>query len=148
MKRLVSSAGLILLLAGCSSGEEGGIVTANPSSIEPLEISSEDIIDKHGNITNQKRMEEFMQRVETFEPDAVRIISYTTEGDPIVKNVEFTGELFELSYDTRRDAFGSQVIRNYSCSDIDRKETQSSATFELIGCEGEEGSIVLLDLPN
>ncbi|MFC4355006.1 DUF4362 domain-containing protein [Chryseomicrobium palamuruense] len=148
MKRLLSSMTLVMLMIGCTSGEEGTVITVDPSTVEPLEELPEDIVDTHGEITNLEQLEEFIQKVEVFEPDSVRIISYTTEGDPIVKEVEFTGELFEITYDTRRDGFGSQVIRNYTCTAIDREETQSSVTFKFTGCEGEQDSIVLLDLPN
>lgn len=144
MKRLLSSLILGILLMGCTSGEEGSI-KVDPSSVEPLQERPEDIVDTHGDIHNLERFEEFIQHVEDLQSDSIRIISYTTEGDPIVKEVEFTGELFELVYDTRRDGFGSQVIHTYTCTAIDREETQNSSRFQLTGCEGEDTPIFLLE---
>lgn len=145
MKRKCLVLTICILLIGCDSGYEGEIEKVDPSTIEPLEITSEDIVDTHGDITNLERLNEFLSNIETHQSDQVRIISYTEEGAPVLKNISFSEDLFTFTHDTRRDGFGTQIIETFTCEGMIKDETQSSIRYSLDGCTGDEEMIMVLE---
>jgi hypothetical protein len=57
---------ILILILGCSY---------NPSD--------EDIVDSHGEITNIEKFMKFVENVNHGREDKIRVVRYTTEGDPI-----------------------------------------------------------------
>jgi beta-lactamase regulating signal transducer with metallopeptidase domain len=65
----------------------------------------------HGaEIYNQKLVDIFYESVFAAEPAIMRTMEYTVEGDPIIADYWFDGEVFTVITDMRRDSFGSQEI--------------------------------------
>ncbi len=68
------------------------------------------VVIAHTESYNFDRLESFLQTVATGEPDFVRIIDYTTEGDPIITDYQYDGERFTVTSDNTRDTFDSTGI--------------------------------------
>lgn len=89
----------------------------------------------HGNYTNQTVMNDFIQSAQVGKPTQVKIIQYTTEGDPILTVVVFDGKQFEIISDMSRDKFGGGTYtQQYSYLHVlesaDKKQTQAVLTNE------------------
>lgn len=70
---------------------------------------------KRGDITisptevhNLDRFEQFLNNVSAKKEDTVRVTAYTTEGDPIFKDLHYDGEKIQYSYDNSNDAYGGE----------------------------------------
>lgn len=130
---------MLFMLAAC--GEEGGKSPGTSSSFTPTE---QDIIDKHSEITNLARFEEFFENVQQAKEDTIRIVAYTIEGDPIIKEVHFNGSEIEYTLDTTHDAFGQQAVSATNCQSVKKIETQEHIEYQIVGCENETDSVLLV----
>ncbi|WP_164462104.1 DUF4362 domain-containing protein [Bacillus sp. FJAT-42376] len=102
-----------------------GMTMSGCSGINPFNgytPSSEDIINTHGEIKNFERFAEFTEHAEKGIKDQIRIVSYTTEGDPILQDLEFDGKLIKLRHDSSRDQYGSEEVTYASCKAIEKKK--------------------------
>lgn len=108
---------LFLLISGCSYSP-----------------SNKDIVDTHGQITNLEKFMEFVENVKQGREDKIRVVRYTTEGDPILHDLEYDGEIITSTTDTTRDEFGDGHVSTATCKSIDVKETEESTDYTLSEC--------------
>lgn len=89
-----------------------------------LAIANGDVVSVHGKTTNLNKLDDFMSKVHNGEKDAVRITTYTIEGDAIITALNFNGKIIECDFDTRRDKFSSEndrKIMKYKFAKIDKE---------------------------
>lgn len=124
MKRIA----LLVLLAAT-------VIGCNRESFEERDI----IEDIQGEITNGERLYAFYENTVNGKEDAVRIISYTTEGDPIYQDLHFDGNKIESVEDYREDQFGSKEVVTRMCNEITIISSETEAVYVLAGCDPETG---------
>jgi hypothetical protein len=109
---------LLILISGCSY---------NPSE--------EDIVDSHGDITNIEKFMKFVENVNQGREDKIRVVRYTIEGDPILHDLEYDGEIITSTTDTTRDEYGNGSVSTATCKSINVKETAETTDYILSGCD-------------
>jgi hypothetical protein len=70
-------------------------------------VKQGDIIYLHGKYTNVDKLPQFMDDVLNQKPSSIRIVHYTTEGDPIIEEINYDAQKITYKYDNSRDSFGS-----------------------------------------
>ena len=98
----------------------------------------------HGEIKNIERFEEFLSNIKKGQKDNIRVIRYTVEGDPILRDLEYDGKTIKTTNDTRRDQYGQGSINSTTCTSIEENET-TERTYVLEGCENPIDNIVLVN---
>ena len=134
---------LILLVSGCTSGEKPIDNNMNKDSIPPYTKTSDDIIDTHGNLENKERFDEFFNNVQQGKDDNIRVVKYTTEGDPIIYSYAFENEKINVTIDTRRDNYGQGNVIHTICTSIKDNE---KINYELEGCSPSIGDNIILTI--
>lgn len=119
----------IFLISGCQNNE------SPTSGSNQYSVSSEDVVDRLGAIENFERFEEFKSSTENGVKDKLRIVQYTTEGDPILQELEYDGAVIKSTIDTSRDHYGSGEIYHNTCSSIEVVERTDATEYALVGCE-------------
>lgn len=127
-----------LLLAGlwgCSNNSANSVSKSEPYSYEEA-VSKGDVvfIDK---VYNSEKFEQFLTNLTNKKADSIRVTSYTDEGDPIFKDLNFDGSVISYIYDTSNDAFGgsNNGVRTDTCTEVTSKEnTQGETTYAISGC--------------
>ncbi|WP_185960101.1 DUF4362 domain-containing protein [Planococcus soli] len=110
-------------------------------------FSEGDIIENlHGDVTNEERLYRFYENMENGEKDAVRIISYTTEGDPIYQDLSYDGNVIESVEDFTEDQYGSGEIVARECESMVILSSETEEVYVLEGCDPEAGLDTILDL--
>jgi hypothetical protein len=109
---------LLILISGCSY---------NPSD--------EDIVDSHGEIANIEKFMKFVENVNQGREDKIRVVRYTIEGDPMLHDLEYDGEIITSTTDTTRDEFGNGSVSTATCKSINVKETDETTDYILSGCD-------------
>ena len=127
-----------LVLSGC-----GTSVNISQSHATVFTENEEDIVDKHGELANFERMEEFLSNIEWQAEDHIRIVHYTVEGDPIIQEVDFDGEIFTYVYDNTHDNFGSPEVTTSVCTELEIKEESGATNYSLLGCDLEYEPLLL-----
>ena len=134
----------ILLVSGCNSEEKSTDINMNKDSIPLYTKTSDDIIDKHGNLENKERFDQFFNNVQQGIDDRIRIVRYTTEGDPIIYSYEFENEGINVTIDTRRDGYGQGNIIHKICTSIKVNEDNERINYKLEGCSPSIGDHIIL----
>lgn len=127
-----------LLLVGCQEDIDSA---ANPVGGHNTEIDQ--VVNTHGEVENADRLDGFVRNVDQGRKDAVQIVSYTTEGDPIFYTLEFDGATIQFEYDSSKDQFGSGKVSATACNSMIQKERDGFIDYELQGCEREKTFTVL-----
>lgn len=113
-------AGLFLLfcVGGCEEPEDQmeTEVGKQVGAYKPVET---DVVNTHGNIENMERFERFYKNVGDDVEDRIRIVTYTEEGDPILHDLEYDGNVLHSVRDSLRDTFGRGEIVEMSCENIE-----------------------------
>src|SRR5699024_8595101 len=104
----------------------------------------DDVIDKHGDITNLNLFEEFVINVAEGKRESIRIVRYTTEGDPIIQDLEYDTRKILMTNDQTRDRYGSNQISIISCHSIEQKNTTNALEYQLVQCGPSEKTIDVL----
>ncbi|MFJ7952601.1 DUF4362 domain-containing protein [Lysinibacillus sp. NPDC096418] len=126
----------ILLIYGCNSVDSSTDIYMFPNNIPPYYISSlEDIVETHGELENKTRFDEFINHVYQGKEDHIRVVRYTTEGDPILHDLEYDGKIVKSITDTRRDQYVQGSIIQTTCTSIEEVETNESTEYILKDCE-------------
>ncbi len=78
------------------------------------------VIPPIGNVYNIEELQSFMESYHNQEPDIIRIISYTIEGDPIIKVIYYDGSKIDVYIDSTRDEFAGDYkgINKYTGNGI------------------------------
>lgn len=137
---------LILLVSGCNSGEKSTDMNMDKDSIPPYTKTSDDIIDKHGNLENKERLDEFFNNVQQGKDDSIRVVRYTTEGDPIIYSYEFENEEINVTIDTRRDGYGQGNVIYEICTSLKVNEDNERIDYKLEGCSPSIGDHIILTI--
>ncbi|MFD2972132.1 DUF4362 domain-containing protein [Peribacillus deserti] len=67
----------------------------------------------------------------------MRVVSYTKEGDPIISDLSYNGEILEVTRDTSRDNYGDNTIKTHQCKTIEViKNKNNQDEYVLTGCSG------------
>ncbi|MFJ7934524.1 DUF4362 domain-containing protein [Sporosarcina sp. NPDC096371] len=132
------------LIAGCQNSENSTIKNLEQNNIPDYTPGSEDIIGMNGEIENIERFKEFLNNVEKGKNDNIRVVIYTVEGDPMLHELEYDGEVIKSTTDTRRDKFGEGSIINTTCTSIEVVETTERTDYILEGCENGLDNTVLV----
>ena len=126
----------ILLIYGCNGGADSSTdIYMFPENIPNYISSLEDIVDTHGELKNKERFDEFLNNVYQGKEDRIRVVRYTTEGDPMLHDLEYDGEIIKSTTDTRRDQYGHGRITQTTCTSIEEIETNESTEYILKGCD-------------
>ena len=133
---------LVVILSGCSYATTQTVVSTNTQAMSFTE-NEEDIVDKHGEVANFERMEEFLSNIEWQSEDHIRIVHYTVEGDPIIQEVDFDGVIFTYVYDNTHDKFGSPEVTTSTCTELKTKEDSGMTNYVLLGCDLEYEPLLL-----
>jgi len=98
-------------------------------------------------VENSDRFESFLNKSKQGKSDQIRITAYTTEGDPIVYDVEYDGKTYQYSSDASRDQFGStdDDRKNEVCQQLDKTIVKQEAIYTLSKCaEGTDHELLRL----
>ncbi len=139
-KKIIVFIGVLwFILSGCQSNEtnQDDETVGNTGKENTLKYnqSPEDIVDSHGEIANLDKFLSFLENVKQGNKDKIRVVRYTTEGDPMLHDLEYDGEVIKSTTDTRRDKFGSGSINTATCKSIDVKEGEERTDYTLSGCD-------------
>ncbi|MDN7245984.1 DUF4362 domain-containing protein [Planococcus shenhongbingii] len=132
--------GFALLAAGCqSSAEDPG----NPDANDDDSSGRDRIFNRHGEIENLDRFERFLSYVDQGQEDAIRIVNYTTEGDPIYQDLTFNGEMIQYVYDSSKDDYGSGEVMELTCTSIEKVEQADFTDYVLAECDSDMNPLIL-----
>ncbi|QGQ96499.1 DUF4362 domain-containing protein [Paenibacillus psychroresistens] len=100
-----------------------------------------DIVDIHGKVTNEARLDIFINSVKDKKMDKIRITRYTIEGDPLYFDFTYDGQTIKYKYDNSNDKFGSSDVRSTVCKDFTKTEEAKMINYKLEGCSGKNADI-------
>lgn len=135
---VVNTLACVVMLAGCS----------RPYGPDEAEKRG-DIVDLHGMIRNEQRLEEFLSNVQKGRKDKVRITQYTVEADPVFHDLSYDGNSIRYRFDNSQDAYGDGKVRTSSCSGLSNDTvTEHYASgdielteYKLTGCTGKNAEL-------
>jgi hypothetical protein len=73
-------------------------------------------------------------------------VRYTTEGDPILHDLEYDGEIITSITDTTRDEFGDGTVSTATCRSINVEETDETTDYILSGCDKTDRDNRILEI--
>ncbi|WP_298832921.1 DUF4362 domain-containing protein [uncultured Planococcus sp.] len=104
-----------------------------------------DIIENtHGDVANGDRLYQFYENTVNGQEDSVRVITYTTEGDPIYQDLTYDVTGIESVEDAREDEFGSGEVVTRQCNSIVVLTSETELVYVLEGCDPEDGMNTIL----
>ena len=77
------------------------------------------IILKPNIVYNIAELDNFINNIEKGEQDKIRIVQYTTEGQPILSELEYKDNKFVLKIDNRRDGYASAQDKKITTTEYD-----------------------------
>ena len=135
---------ICLILISCMDNSE---VIDSPV----IEVSSstythkaEDIVDDLGEVTNLQRFVDFILNVNAKQNDKIRIVSYTTEGGQIIKDLIFDGNNIMYTRDSTRNPYGEQLVAATTCQSIEKIESSDLTVYKINECEEELDNYLLV----
>ena len=101
----------LFILTGCSKtpAEQFGKTHINElpkEYISDIAIENGDYVNLHGIISNENIMIDFLEKVDKNEEAFIRTVQYTIEGDPVINDFYYDKNIFTVTTDNTRDAFG------------------------------------------
>lgn len=125
---------LFFFVGGC---EEPGdqVETEVGKQVGAYEPVETDVVNTHGDIENMERFEEFYQNDGDDMEDRIRIVTYTEEGDPILHDLVYDGNVLHSVRDSRRDTFGSGGIVKITCEKLDN---EADNMYKLTDCDRKD----------
>lgn len=136
---------LIILLASCNTEvnkngspddnrEPQSTGKGNPKSYVKG-VGDVDVLNTHGGIEGIEKMQRFYVDMKSGVPSDLRIVFYTIEGDPIVKDLKFDGETLEVKNDNTRDAYGSGEIQTINCGQLIEEVNPTNTSYIATDCK-------------
>jgi hypothetical protein len=136
---------LILSLTSCNTqvnengtangnGEPQSAVKENPKPFVKG-VGDVDVLNTHGGIEGIERMQRFYEDTKSGVASDLRIVFYTIEGDPIVKDLKYDGESLEVKIDSTRDEFGSGEIQTISCGQLIEEVNPTNTSYIATDCK-------------
>lgn len=158
MNKIIRSILLVTVLSimiACNSKVEEGInpiegegaQNTSPDNSQPSVkgVENVDVLNTHGSIDGLERMQGFYEDMQKGISSDLRIVHYTIEGDPIVMDLKYNGEVIKITYDSTRDKFGSGEITTYKCRSLLEEVNPTNTSYIAIGCpDGYSGMIDIL----
>ena len=136
---------LILLISGCNNIQKStDIYIYSEDEVPPRVWLQENIVEIHGELKNKERFEQFFNNVQQRLTDRIRVVKYTTEGDPIFYEFEYDGEIIKKTIDTRMDQYGHGEIIETTCTSIKEVEMNDHMEYLLDGCEKDIDNLILV----
>lgn len=136
---LIALFAVFILLSGCVG--EGNIISSNSFNHD----DKDEVIDRHGQVENRERLNNFIEKVQSNSKDKIRLTRYTIEGDPIYHDLDFDGTKLTLTLDTTEDEYGSGNVTTYECQRISKTELDTETKYELLGCtNGQSGELLTI----
>lgn len=120
-KKTIQIIFIVLMLTACNNG---------------------DVVDKHGDVENLERLEEFITNMNNNKEDEITITTYTEEGDPIHYILTFNGNSLNVEYDGTKDKYGSKERFTTTCREITKNKYNNGYEYYLEGCT-EKGNIYI-----
>ncbi|MDC3418397.1 DUF4362 domain-containing protein [Aquibacillus salsiterrae] len=105
---------------------------------------SDDVVNEYGKITNIEVFQQFVKNAKQGKQDKIRIVHYTDEGDPILRDVEYDGEKFTSKVDSSRDKYGSRGKSSITCKALNIEEDGKTKIYELKECDKPDSNPTLL----
>lgn len=148
---------LILSLASCNTqGNESGNANGNGESQLVVKASpypyvkgveDVDVLNTHGGIEGIERMQRFYEDMKSGVAADLRIVFYTIEGDPIVKDLKYDGKSLEVKTDSTRDEYGSGEIETISCGQLIEEVNPTNTSYIAADCkERQYGMTEILEV--
>lgn len=120
------------------------ILLMGPACNRPS-FDEEDIIEQtQGEVVNAERLYEFYENTVNGKEDAVRVIRYTIEGDPLYQDLSTNGDGIKSVEDSSEDRFSSGDVATRLCDSIVILSSEAEQVYVLEGCEPESGMDVIL----
>ncbi|MCL6574018.1 MAG: DUF4362 domain-containing protein [Bacillus sp. (in: Bacteria)] len=139
LKKIVFIAFLFTFLAGCQLDK----VDLENEPTKSRQPTTNEVRDIHGMIENSERLDLFVDNVQSEKKDKVRLIRYTTEGDPIFHDLDYNGSKLTFTLDTTKDKFGQGNVISNDCQSIQRLESDTETKYLLEGCTDPQISELL-----
>ena len=104
----------LFILTACNASNEGknpidkeGSHTTSNDNVKPSVkgVKNVDVLNTHGSIEGVERMQNFYDDLQNGISSELRIVHYTIEGDPIVKDLKYKEDTIKVTYDSTRDKF-------------------------------------------
>lgn len=75
----------------------------------PSQMAKEDgcVVWSHNEVYNLERLHTFIDNIENDTKDMIRVVSYTKEGDAIIKDLDYTQGIIRCNRDSTRDKFSA-----------------------------------------
>lgn len=124
---------VLVVLSACNN--ESGEPQKN-AEINVKGLKNVDVLNSHGSIKGLEKMSNFHESVQKGVPSNLRIVHYTTEGDPIVTDLDYNGEFLEVKHDSTRDKFGSGTITSTKCDNLIEEVNPTNTTYIAVDCAG------------
>jgi Domain of unknown function (DUF4362) len=125
---------LVMLVGGCD--EPGDQVEIEVG--KPFTPASDDVVNRHGEIKNLDQFEAFFENVQNGKKDRIRIVRYTIEGDPILHDLEYDGDVIHSFEDSRRDTYGPGELTKMQCKKIEFTSSDRRSEYNLKECNKKE----------
>ncbi|KAB8139343.1 DUF4362 domain-containing protein [Gracilibacillus oryzae] len=120
------------------------------SQIKRVVDEDDDIILQQDQKMNLIELETFRQAVQNGKEEQIRMVQYTTEGDPVFMNINYVNKQIEVVIDSSEDQYGSEenAIRHITCSQLEYFLTESqTVSFEIVNCNNSESTLLVADIP-
>ncbi|MDQ7094808.1 DUF4362 domain-containing protein [Desulfosporosinus sp. PR] len=92
-----------LSIAGCSN-------QSTIKSFGPQQAAGQgDVVNDHGQVYNIDKLEGFLDSADHGIVSKLRMIDYTTEGDPVIHVLAYNGQTIDFSTDNSQDKFAEPI---------------------------------------
>ncbi len=114
-------------------------LSALPEDYNPQTAAANgDYVEVHGSeFYNEDKLAAFLDNVYSKKQAAIRMVSYTTEGDPIISDVIYDGSKFTVFCDTTRDQFGKKEIAQYEFLNLFEYTHKDDITLLILSDDSE-----------
>lgn len=76
-------------------------------------VKNGDVVMGVSRLANVDKFHSFIKHVENRQPDKIRITAYTLEGDPIIFDLDFDGNIIKCTTDNTRDLYSIDKTKSY-----------------------------------
>lgn len=98
-----------------------------------------DVVFSFNGAKNLTTWTAFVENVKQGRKDAVQLITYTVEGDPIFYNLDYDGREIRYQYDNTHDGWGTPKVEQNYCKALERiEDKQGYWIYTLTGCSDPE----------
>ncbi|WP_238378745.1 DUF4362 domain-containing protein [Halalkalibacillus sediminis] len=106
-------------------------------------------VNQGGEISNLNEFNNFIENVENEDKDTVRIVRYTTEGDPIFLTLEYNGEDIKYTYDNSQDEYAGsdKGEKSTTCANLESSNTEDGIEYHLSDCSSDFGNYFNFKIP-